>query len=76
MQLGPSIEPSEWKDRPMNDFSQIHRICSYMAMFPPNLANYFIERFTEQGDLVVDPFCGRGTTPLEAHILDLLLISP
>ena len=41
-----------------------------MAMFPPNLANYFIERFTEKGDLVVDPFCGRGTTPLEAHILE------
>jgi len=70
MQLGPPIEPSEWKGRPMNDFSQIHRICSYMAMFPPNLANYFIERFTKKGDLVIDPFCGRGTTPLEAHILE------
>jgi hypothetical protein len=68
--LGPVIDPSEWKDRPMNDFSRIHRICSYLAMFPPNLANYFINRFSQKGDLVVDPFCGRGTTPLEAYLLE------
>lgn len=67
--LGPAIDPSEWKDRPMNDFSKIHRICTYLAMFPPNLANYFINRFSQKGDLVVDPFCGRGTTPLEAYLL-------
>ena len=44
----------------------LHRICSYLAMFPPNIAGYFINRFTEKGDTVFDPFCGRGTTPLEA----------
>jgi len=40
-----------------------------MAMFPPNLPHYFIHRCTEPGDLVLDPFCGRGTTPLEACLL-------
>ena len=66
---GPSINPEEWKSKSMKEFSPIHRICSYLAMFPPNLANYFIERFTLKGDLVIDPFCGRGTTPLEAYLL-------
>ena len=63
---GPEINPAEWKNKSMGEFSPIHRICSYLAMFPPNLANYFIQRFTKKGDLVFDPFCGRGTTPLEA----------
>jgi site-specific DNA-methyltransferase (adenine-specific) len=37
-----------------------------MAMFPPNLPHYFIQKCTEPGDVVLDPFCGRGTAPLEA----------
>ena len=41
-------------------------MCSYMAMFPPNLPHYFIQRCTRPGDVVLDPFSGRGTTPLEA----------
>lgn len=58
--------PADWKNKPMGDYSPLHRICSYLAMFPPNIAGYFINRFTEKGDTVFDPFCGRGTTPLEA----------
>ena len=37
-------------------------------MFPPRLAHYFIERYTREGDLVVDPFSGRGTTTLQARV--------
>jgi len=37
-----------------------------MAMFPPALPHYFIRRFTKPGDIVLDPFSGRGTTALEA----------
>lgn len=39
---------------------------AYLAMFPPNLPNYFIEKFTQKGDKVFDPFCGRGTVIFEA----------
>jgi site-specific DNA-methyltransferase (adenine-specific) len=39
-----------------------------MGMFPASLPRYFIEQFTEPGDVVVDPFSGRGTTALEACI--------
>lgn len=39
-----------------------------MAMFPPRLPHYFIQRFTNPGDRVLDPFSGRGTTPLQACV--------
>jgi site-specific DNA-methyltransferase (adenine-specific) len=45
-----------------------HAMCSYMAMFPPRLPHYFIQKFTHPGDVVLDPFCGRGTTPLQACV--------
>lgn len=43
---------------------------SYRACFKPQLPRFFIERLTRPGDLVYDPFSGRGTTALEAALLD------
>lgn len=46
----------------------LHEI-SYRGCFKPQLAGFFIQNFTKPGDLVCDPFMGRGTTPLEAALL-------
>ncbi len=35
-------------------------------MFPPHIPRVFIEWLTTPGDVVYDPFSGRGTAPLEA----------
>jgi site-specific DNA-methyltransferase (adenine-specific) len=35
-------------------------------MFPPHVPRVFIEWLTRAGDIVYDPFSGRGTAPLEA----------
>jgi len=35
-------------------------------MFPPQIAQVFIRWLTDPGDIVYDPFSGRGTVPLEA----------
>ncbi|MEZ5278185.1 MAG: DNA methyltransferase [Opitutaceae bacterium] len=48
--------------------STLHEI-SYRACFKPPLARYFIERFSQPGDIVYDPFMGRGTTALESALL-------
>src|ERR1039458_1931621 len=48
--------------------SRLHEI-SYRACFKPQLPRFFIERLTGPGDLVHDPFMGRGTTLLEAALL-------
>jgi hypothetical protein len=47
--------------------SSIHEI-SYRACYKPQLPAYFIERLTEPGDMVYDPFSGRGTTAVEAAL--------
>jgi site-specific DNA-methyltransferase (adenine-specific) len=37
-----------------------------MAMFPPSIPHTFVRWLTEPGDVVYDPFSGRGTTAFEA----------
>lgn len=48
--------------------SSLHEV-SYRACFKPQLPRFFIERLTQPGDVVYDPFMGRGTTPIEAALL-------
>lgn len=45
----------------------LHRICAYMASFPPQLPAFFLDRYPA-AKTVLDPFCGRGTTLLEASM--------
>lgn len=47
----------------------IHEI-SYRACFKAELPAFFIGRLTRPGELVVDPFMGRGTTPVQAMLMD------
>ena len=47
----------------------LHEI-SYRACFKPALPRFFIERLTYAGDIVYDPFMGRGTTLLEAALME------
>ena len=42
---------------------------SYRGCFKPELAGFFIQKLSALGDVVCDPFMGRGTTPLEAALL-------
>jgi len=46
----------------------LHEI-SYRACFKPQLPRFFIERLTKSGEIVYDPFMGRGTTLIEAALL-------
>ncbi len=55
-----------WRDAPRRWGHPLHGICSYLAMFPPQMASVFIRWLTEPEDAVYDPFSGRGTVPLEA----------
>jgi site-specific DNA-methyltransferase (adenine-specific) len=60
-----TIEP-EWKDQQRLWGHSFHPMCSYLASFPAALVHAFIARYTRPGDVVLDPFSGRGTTPLQA----------
>jgi hypothetical protein len=48
--------------------SNLHEV-SYRACFKPQLPRFFIERLTQPGEVVYDPFMGRGTTCVEAALL-------
>jgi len=45
----------------------LHYVVPYQACFAPQIPEFFIKIFSEKGDIVLDPFCGRGTTVLEAN---------
>ena len=52
----------------------LHEV-SYRACFKPQLPRFFIEYLTNEGDIVYDPFSGRGTTVLEAGLLGRKVIA-
>jgi site-specific DNA-methyltransferase (adenine-specific) len=58
--------PPEWKGQQRLWGHSFHPMCSYLASFPAALAHAFIARYSRPGDVVLDPFSGRGTVPLQA----------
>jgi len=44
----------------------VHRLHPYLGKFIPQLAGYFLSRYFEPGQAVLDPFCGSGTALVEA----------
>jgi DNA methylase len=60
-----ALEP-EWKAQQRLWGHSFHPMCSYLASFPAALTHAFIARYSRPGDVVLDPFSGRGTTPLQA----------
>lgn len=63
----PVYEQELWTSK-QRQASPLHEV-SYRACFKPQLPAYFIERVTQEGDLIYDPFAGRGTTAVEAALL-------
>ena len=55
-----------WHRAPRRWGHPLHSLCSYFAMFPPQVPHVFIRWLTKPGDVVYDPFAGRGTAPMEA----------
>jgi len=45
-----------------------HNAHAFPAKFPPQLPAVFIEQLTDDGDVVLDPMAGSGTTVFEAYL--------
>ena len=63
----PMFTREFWTSRQRQSHN-LHEV-SYRACYKPQLPRLFIEQLTTPGDLVYDPFSGRGTTALEAALL-------
>jgi hypothetical protein len=48
-----------------NDYT-IHQLAPYIGRMKTSMAEALVSRWTRQGDLVVDPFCGCGVIAVEA----------
>lgn len=47
-----------------------HCIHPYTAKLIPHIPHHFIKKYTRKHELIFDPFCGSGTTLLEAKLWD------
>jgi DNA modification methylase len=47
----------------------VHSIGEYPSKIRPLVFHEIVKRFSKQGDIVLDPFCGCGTMAVEAKIL-------
>jgi hypothetical protein len=49
----------------------LNGICPYFTMFPLDFPLNILNRRAQEGDYVLDPFCGRGTTNFAARLISL-----
>lgn len=59
----------EWNFHDEDTAEHLHGLHPYPAKFIPQIPRAAIERWSSVGDLIYDPFCGCGTTLLEARLL-------
>jgi DNA modification methylase len=48
-----------------------HGIHPYPAKFIPQIPHFFIQTCSKKGEVVLDPFCGSGTTLVEVRALSI-----
>lgn len=68
--LKERLNTLDWTFRGTKAKEGIHAIHSYPAMMPPPVARRLLHELTEEGDIVLDPFCGSGTVLAEALLLN------
>ncbi len=55
------------KDLPEKERTKhIHRLHPYLGKFIPQLVEIFLRKYFEPGQTILDPFCGSGTTLVQA----------
>ena len=63
-------EWASWGSRAIWEFPSVRSNNEHEAMFPIELPTRCIKLFTEEGDIVLDPFMGSGTTAVACHYLN------
>jgi DNA modification methylase len=61
-------EAALWSEDGASSSHSVHNLISLPDVSRSEFAHFFIDRYSNPGDVVLDPFCGSGTVPLEALI--------
>jgi hypothetical protein len=61
--------PSEWNNSCVSTECSLHQLSPYIGKIKSVIARGLILEYTKPSDLIVDPFSGSGTIPLEAVLL-------
>ena len=76
--LNWALSFSEYKE--LETTKHVHRLHPYKGKFIPQLVEYFLDTHTdnfkketyfEKGDIILDPFCGSGTTLVQCNELGM-----
>jgi len=62
------IHKEDWNFSDENTQYLLHSLHSYPARFIPQIPKRAISRWSKPGEIVLDPFCGSGTTLLECAL--------
>jgi Putative RNA methylase family UPF0020 len=68
LMLRAQAAPTRWKKPCANAECSLHQLSPYIGKVKSSIAGELVEQYSRKGDLVVDPFAGAGTIPLEAAI--------
>lgn len=60
-------EGSLWEERSLTH--SLHQAILTPEITTSEMVSYFIDQYSERGHIVLDPFCGAGTTGLEALLM-------
>ena len=61
-----------WRERDLPERERtkhVHRLHPYLGKFIPQLVEVFLREYFSPGQTVIDPFCGSGTTLVQANEL-------
>ena len=62
---GTILDPTAWGGSCTSSESTLHQLAPFIGKMKSAMARALIEAFTCPGDVVLDPFAGSGTIPLE-----------
>lgn len=64
-----AVNSSDWEYVDAETQNLTHNVHRYSGKFIPQIAARAIEILSKEGDMILDPYCGSGTTVLEAALL-------